>query len=118
MVSETVAIIYAYTLVELALDVAAVVYAYRLTKITGAFRGWILMILAVVLITIQGSSSIVTLILFFPEAQLESLISSVGTGALIQGAIIGVAISASLFGAMFELYRTFKRLQTKPSPSE
>lgn len=115
MVSETVAIIYAYTFLELALDVLAVIYAYRLTKITGAFRGWLLMILAVVLITLQGSSSIVTLIVFFPEAQLESLISSVGTVALVQGAIIGVAISASLFGAMFELYRTFKKLQTGPT---
>lgn len=112
MVSEIVGIIYAYTLLELALDVLAVIYAYRLTKITGAFRGWLLMILAVVLITVQGTSSIVTLILFFPEAQLESLISSIGTAALIQGAIIGVALSASLFGAMFELYRTFRRLQT------
>ncbi len=114
MVSETVGIIYAYTFLELALDVLAVVYAYRLTKITGAFRGWVLMILAVVLITVQGTSSIITLIVFFPEAQLESLIATVGTAALIQGAIIGVAVSACLFGAMFELFRTFRRLQTEP----
>jgi hypothetical protein len=113
MVSEIIGVIYGYTFLELALDVLAVVYAYRLTKITGTFRGWLLMILAVVLITVQGSASIVSLILFFPESQLESLIASVGTGALIQGAIIGVALSASLFGAMFELYRTFKKLQTE-----
>ena len=118
MVSEIVAVIYAYTLVELTFDVLAVVYAYRLTKITGAFRGWLLMILAVVLITVQGTSSIVTLVLFFPEAQLESLISSVGTAALFQGAIIGIALSASLFGAMFELYRTFKRLQAGESSKQ
>ena len=113
MVSEAVTIIYAYTLLELALDIAAVIYAYRLTKITGAFRGWILMILAVVLITLQGTSSILTLAFFFPESQLESLINSVGFAALAQGAVIGVAVSLSLFGAMFELYRTFKRVQSK-----
>jgi hypothetical protein len=112
MVSEIVGIIYAYTFLELILDLAAVFYAYRLTKLTGSFRGWILMILALVLITVQGTSSIVSLIVFFPEAQLESLVSTVGTAAIIQGAVIGIAVSGSLFGAMFELYRTFKRVQS------
>jgi hypothetical protein len=113
LVSESVLIIYAYTILELALDIGAVIYAYRLTKITGAFRGWLLMILAVVLITFQSSSSILTLAFFFPESQLESLINSVGIAALAEGAVVGIAVSLSLFGAMFELFKTFKRVQSE-----
>ena len=115
MVSDIVYVIYGYTFLELILDIGAVYFAYRLTKITGAFRGWILMIIAVALITVQGTTSILTLILLFPESQLEALITSIGTPALIEGAVVGVAVSLSLFGAMFELYRTFKRLQTRQS---
>lgn len=110
MVSGTIAFVYSYTLLELALDMGAVYFAYRLTRITGAFRGWILMILALVLITVQSTSSILTLALFFPEAQLVSLIASIGTTALIRGAVIGIAVSAALFGSMVELFATFKRL--------
>lgn len=113
MVSQIVAVVYSYTFLELAFDVLAVIYAYRLTKLTGAFRGWVLMILAVVLITVQGTSSVLSLLIFFPEAELEALIASIGTGVLVEGAVVGVGVSLCLFGAMFELYRTFKRVQTK-----
>jgi hypothetical protein len=92
MVSQIVAVVYSYTFLELAFDVLAVIYAYRLTKLTGAFRGWVLMILAVVLITVQGTSSVLSLLIFFPEAELEALIASIGTGVLVEGAVVGVGV--------------------------
>lgn len=115
MVSETIAFVYLYTLLELVLDIGAVLFAYRLTRITGAFRGWILMIAALVLITVQSTSSILTLALFFPEAQLDALVASIGTDALVRGAVVGIALSAALFGAMLELFRTFERLGQRQS---
>jgi hypothetical protein len=111
LVSLEVTYVYAYTLLELLLDIGAVYFAYRLTRITGAFRGWVLMIAAVVLITFQSTSSILTLALFFPESQLESLIQSIGTGTFIVSSLIGMLVSITLFLAMFELFRTFNRVK-------
>jgi hypothetical protein len=103
--------VYSYVLIELVLDFAAVLYAYRLTRITGTFKGWVLMIIAVALIAIQGSTSLVETILFFPEAQLEQLINSFGATTIVTGSVLGLAVSLSLFLAMFERFRTFRRLQ-------
>jgi hypothetical protein len=117
MVSSIILYVYAYTAVELLLDIGAVYFAVKLARVTGAFRGWVLMIAAVVLITLQTSSSVLSLILFFPESQLESLINSVGNAAIVQGSIFGIGVSLTLFLAMLELYRTFRRVQAKQAPT-
>ena len=117
MTSAIVLFIYAYTLLELLLDIGAVYFAVKLARVTGAFRGWILMIIAVVLTTLSVSSSVISLIIFFPESALESLVNQFGSGTIVEGSAFGIGTSLFLFLAMLELYRTFKRLQTKPSPS-
>jgi hypothetical protein len=118
LASDVVLFIYFYTLLELLLDIGAVYFAVRLARVTGAFRGWILMIAAVVLATLSVSSSVITLVVFFPESSLESLVNQFGAGSIVEGSVFGIGTSLFLFLAMFELYRTFKRLQPKPSQAE
>jgi uncharacterized membrane protein YedE/YeeE len=118
MTNDVVLFIYAYTLLELLLDIGAVYFAVKLARVTGAFRGWLLMIGAVVLTTLSVSSSVISLIVFFPESALESLVNQFGAGTIVEGSVFGIGTSLFLFLAMFELYRTFKRLQPKPSPAE
>jgi hypothetical protein len=118
LTSTVVLFIYGYTLLELILDIGAVYFAVKLARVTGAFRGWILMILAVVLTTLSVSSSVISLIVFFPESALEGLVNQFGSASIVEGSVFGIGTSLFLFLAMFELYRTFKRLQSKPAPSE
>jgi hypothetical protein len=110
--------VYAYVVGELVLDTLAVFFAYRLTKITGSFRGWILVIIAVALFTFQNLVSLVETVLFFPVAQLLQLIQSIGTASFIFSSALGMALSLTLFLAMFELYRTFKRVTQDSKPQE
>jgi len=118
LASGVVLFIYFYTILELLLDIGAVYFAVRLARVTGAFRGWILMILAVVLTTLSVSSSVISTIVFVPASNLEALVNQFGAGTIVEGSVFGIGTSLFLFLAMFELYRTFKRLQAKPSQAE
>jgi hypothetical protein len=111
MTSALILYVYAYTLAEVLLDIGAVYFSYRLTKLTGAFRGWVLMIFTVILIAVQGVGSLVSQIALFPESQLEQLILSIGIGFIVYSSVLGLATSIVLFSAMYELFRTFTRVK-------
>jgi hypothetical protein len=91
-------------------------YAYKLTKIAGAFRGWILMITFVVVFAIQALSSLIGVAAIFHPMQIEQYIEQRGGATFISNSIYNDILAAILFAAMFEMYRTFRALQTKVAP--
>ncbi len=114
---------YVEIFVELSLSAAAVYYAYRLTRLTGTFGAWTLIIVGLVLMTLQNVNSLSTL-LTLPEAQLVALIQQLGIASLAISAIFSIGIPAIFFLAMRKLYKSFegqlksRKGQTQSKPIE
>jgi hypothetical protein len=98
-------------LVNLVLDVGAAYYCYRLTRITGGFRAWWLLIAFTVLFTVQSFFGVPYQIITSTGLLAGSTETALVGTALLTVAL-GLAMSLLLFLAMFEIFRTFKRLQT------
>jgi len=113
MTSALVLYVYSYTLIELLLDIGAVYFAYRLTRLTGTFRGWVLMIIVVVLIATQNVGSLIAQLILLTPTQLEQLILNIGVGFIIYSSVIGLLTAIVLFLAFWELYRTFARVKRR-----
>src|SRR5438552_3929907 len=118
MTDPIILYLYTYVIIDLLRDIGAVIYAYRLTKITGAFRGWVLVIVAIAVFTLQNFISIIETMVFFPAEQLTKLIQSIGIGSFVFSSILAMSLSLCLFFAMFELYKTFKKVTTNIKPRE
>ncbi len=69
--------LYFISVFQLILQAGVVFYAYRVTKLTGSFRAWTLIIAAFTLLTIRNVVSLF-LTLSLPADQLSSLIESIG----------------------------------------
>jgi hypothetical protein len=104
---------YAFIIAYFGLDVGAVYYALKLGKITGLFRGWLFMIAALILISVSGLISLVEYVFVFPGSQLEALVQQWGTITFFASSGIGIGVAILLFLSMFELFRTFKKLNEK-----
>jgi len=113
MTAALVLYVYAYTLIELILDIGAVYFVYRLIKLTGTFRWWVLMIIAVTLSAIQSVGSLLAQFLLFPPEQLEQLILSIGVGYVVYSSIVGLLTAIVFFLAFWELYRSFARVKSR-----
>ena len=96
-------------LVNLVLGIGAAYYCYRMTRITGGFRAWWLMIAFTILFVVAN---------FFSVAY--SVIQPGTSGGTLGAAQAGVAyldialwvlMSVLLFMAMYGLQRTFRRVQ-------
>jgi hypothetical protein len=105
--------LYFITTVELIFQVGVVFYAYKVSRITGSFRAWTMIIAAWTMITVQ---SIIGLVLTFtlPTDQLANLISSIGETTTILSSMVNVAAGLLLFLGVFGLA---KRFQTQAKPS-
>src|SRR3989441_4058715 len=91
--------LYFISVFQLILQAGVVFYAYRVTKLTGSFRAWTLIIVAFTILTIRNVVSLF-LSLSLPADQLASLIDSVGVVTLIATSAVNVAAGAALFLAM------------------
>lgn len=105
--------LYFVTVLQLILQAGVVFYAYRVTKLTGSFRAWTLVIAAFTLLTIRNVVSLV-LSLSLPADQLTSLIESIGAVTIILSSAINIAAGVALFLGMFGLAKRFES-QSKPS---
>ncbi len=104
---------------ELAAQAGAVYFAYRLTRLTGSFRAWTLIITAFILTTASSVIGLIFLLAINPD-QLVSLVQSIGFGTTILSDAVTVAAAFLLFFGMFDLVRRFKHTAKKPdqpSPS-
>jgi cell shape-determining protein MreD len=86
---------------QIVVQLVAVFFAYRLTKITGIFRAWMLIILALVLMTARRFTALVI--------QLGSLPAETGTISFIDQIVLPSIISIILVLAMYDLLRTFSQ---------
>jgi hypothetical protein len=105
--------LYFITVLQLILQAGVVFYAYRVTKLTGSFRAWTLVIAAFTLLTIRNVVSLV-LSLSLPADQLTSLIESIGAVTIILSSVVNIAAGVALFLGMFGLAKRFES-QSKPS---
>ena len=82
-------------------QLGAVYLAYRLTKITGAFLAWFLVITALVLMTVRRVTALII--------EMGSIPALGGSIGFIDRFLLPLAISILLLLAMYELVRTFGR---------
>lgn len=80
-------------------SLGAIYFAYRLTKITGLFLGWSLIILVVVVRVVDNVI----------ELMLEIGYVSIGVLGFIEDIVLPLLLSVLLLLAMYELFRTFQR---------
>src|SRR5438046_4191619 len=88
--------LYFISVFQLILQAGVVFYAYRVTKLTGSFRAWTLIIAAFTLLTGRNVVSLF-LSLFLPADQLAPLRDSVGFVALIVSPDVNIAAGVPLF---------------------
>jgi len=105
--------LYFIAVLELIFQAGVVFYAYKVTRITGSFRAWTLIIAAFSLLTIQSVVGLI-LTLSLPTDQITSLISSVGETTTILSSIVTATAGALLFLGVFGLAKRFES-QAKPS---
>jgi len=105
--------LYFISVFQLILQAGVVFYAYRVTKLTGSFRAWTLIIVAFTLLTIRNVVSLI-LSLSLPADQLTALINSVGVVTLILSSAVNIAAGIALFLGMFGLV---KRFESQPKTS-
>ena len=98
--------------VELSLQAGSVFNAYRLTKLTGSFRAWTMIILAFSLST--ASSLFGIFLLLINPNLITSLLQSIDSSTLVLSYGISISTSILLFFGIFDLLRRFKNAATKP----
>lgn len=86
--------------VQILVQLGAVYLAYRLTKITGAFLAWSLVIIALVLMTVRRVTALMI--------EIGSIPALGGSIAFIDRILLPLAISILLLFAMNGLVRTFQ----------
>jgi hypothetical protein len=108
-----VAYIYLYVVLLPVLDAGGFYYTYRVRKITGAFRGWNLLLLFVVLFCVQGLGTFVggaVTAVFYPSL-LDAYVAKTGAMSIIGSSSYNLVVAGVLLLAMFEINRVFGRVQ-------
>lgn len=102
--------LYFISVLELILQALVFFYAYRITKITGSFRAWTLIIVGFAVLTIRNVVSLL-LTLTLPADQVSTLIESVGVTTTILSSAVNLIAGIALFLGFFGLV---KRFQNQP----
>jgi hypothetical protein len=98
---------------QLALQLGSVYYAFKLTKVTGTFRAWTLIITAFVFLSVRNLVSLV-LTLGIPPAQLVALIDQIGWTTTMVSQLVNIGATFMLLVGVRELFVLFKRQSKKP----
>jgi hypothetical protein len=102
--------LYFIAVVELVLQALVFIYAYKVTKITGSFRAWTLIILGFAILTVQNVVSLV-FTLSLPSSEISSLVESAGVMTVIVGSMVNLVAATVMFLGFFGLV---KRFQAQP----
>ena len=108
--------VYFYSIVFPVLAGGALYYAVRLTRIAGSFRGWILMIVFLVVFAFQALSSLLGVVAIFNPNLVEQYLQ--GNASFVTTSAYNILLGAILIAAMSSIYRTFKGLQAKVETSQ
>ena len=103
--------IWIVAVIQLGLQAGIVMNAYRLTRLTGSFRAWTMIILAFLLTT--ASSLFGLFIILSNPDQITGLLQSFNAPTLVLSYSISVATSVLLFLGIFDLLRRFKHTAGK-----
>ena len=103
---------WAIVAIQLGLQAGIVWNAFRLTKLTGRFRAWTLIILSFIL---AAASSVfgVAYLLSSPDS-VANLVTSFNIGTLILSYGVAITTSLLLFFGTFDLVRRFKQASNNP----
>ncbi|OLE91369.1 MAG: hypothetical protein AUF79_04965 [Crenarchaeota archaeon 13_1_20CM_2_51_8] len=99
--------LYFVSVVQLVLQALVFVYAYKVTRITGSFQAWTLIIAAFAILTVRNVVSLL-LTLTLPAEQVGTLIESVGVTTTIVSSIVNLAAGVALFLGFFGLAQRFQ----------
>jgi hypothetical protein len=93
--------------VQIVVQLVAVYFAYQLTRITGAFRAWYMIIMALILMTVRRVTALMIQTGWIP--------AFTGSLAFVDQIVLPLAISVLLVVAMLELVRLFEKQAKAPS---
>src|SRR5438132_13585080 len=94
--------LYFVSVVQLVLQALVFLYAYKVTKITGSFQAWTLIIAAFAILTVRSVVSLF-MTLSLPADQVSTLIESVGVTTTLVSSVVNVAAGMSLLLGFFGL---------------
>jgi hypothetical protein len=103
--------VYFYSIVFPILAGGALYYAVRLTRIAGSFKGWILMIVFVVVFAFQAISALLGVAAVFNPNLVDQYVQQ--NRSFISSSSYNMVLAGILFFAMFSMHRTFSSLQAK-----
>ena len=101
---------YIFGFVEASLYLGAAYYAYRLTKLAGAFRAWILIITALIILTSHSVADLIQVATQVPFEELVASTDGIPVPSFLLSSFSGTLLSALLFSAMYELHAKFRQL--------
>src|SRR5215831_10647294 len=99
--------LYFIAVVELIFQFGVVFYAYKVSRITGSFRAWTMIIIAFSILTVQSLIGLI-LTLSLPADQIANLIASVGEIPIILSSTITAVAGAILFFGVSGLAKRFQ----------
>jgi len=103
---------WAIVVLQLGLQAGIVLNAFRLTKLTGRFRAWTLIILSFLLTAVSSVFGVVYL-LSSPDT-IANLVASFNIQTLILSYGVTITTSLLLFFGTFDLVRRFKSAANNP----
>ncbi len=109
-----VAALYAIVVLSFACSILAVLFAYRLSRITGLFGAWLLMIAALALTAFEDFAYFGSVVLV-SYSKVQGTVETFTPGSFLFAALILVAIPGLFFGAMYKLHGMFKSQKEKPA---
>ena len=102
--------IYIFGVAEACLFIGASFYAYRLTKLTGAFGAWVLMITALVVLSSHSITELLQMAVGVPFAQMVTSTDGMTVSSFIASNFSEILLPALLFSAMYQLHGKFRQL--------
>src|SRR5487761_1409752 len=104
--------VYTIVLVSFSLSILAVFFAFRLSRITGLFGAWTLLIWGLSLMGFEDFASFGSVI-FLSYNRVENVVATFSLASFLFEALILIAPPAFFFGAMYKLHGMFKSQKEK-----
>jgi hypothetical protein len=104
--------VYAIVVLSFALSILAVFFALRLSRITGLFGAWTLLIWGLALTGFEDFASFGSVI-FLSYNKVQSIVATFTLASFLFEALILIAPPAFFFGAMYKLHGMFKSQKEK-----
>jgi hypothetical protein len=100
-------LLYTIVAISFVMSILAVTFAYLLSRMTGLFRAWALLIGALVLSAFEDFAYFGSVV-FVGYGRVESIVEGYSWGSFLFAGLILVAIPAMFFGSMYKLHSLFK----------